>query len=216
MPRLYATNRQVQSRPQSPRTRPWADPDRSSTYINNAAFPAMRSPISITIHERAETRPTLPSLPMLDIGRGVSEAHHVQGHAVEDYAAQASRRSSLVSTHDHGINAVGHGFPPGYGYHHPNRAQSLSLGSAHLDGSLPFSPGAYGPPFQDSYMRTGEYNMGASGDGKQRKRRGNLPKETTDKLRSWFLGHLHHPYPTEDEKQELMRQTGLQMSRSYH
>lgn len=54
--------------------------------------------------------------------------------------------------------------------------------------------------------------MGMSGDNKQRKRRGNLPKETTDKLRAWFVAHLHHPYPTEDEKQELMRQTGLQMS----
>lgn len=54
---------------------------------------------------------------------------------------------------------------------------------------------------------------GLSGDNKQRKRRGNLPKETTDKLRSWFVAHLQHPYPTEDEKQELMRQTGLQMSK---
>jgi hypothetical protein len=50
------------------------------------------------------------------------------------------------------------------------------------------------------------------GDSKQRKRRGNLPKETTNKLRSWFVAHLQHPYPTEDEKQVLMRQTGLQMS----
>jgi hypothetical protein len=49
---------------------------------------------------------------------------------------------------------------------------------------------------------------------KHRKRRGNLPKETTDKLRAWFVAHLHHPYPTEDEKQELMRQTKLQMSKS--
>jgi hypothetical protein len=49
-------------------------------------------------------------------------------------------------------------------------------------------------------------------DSKQRKRRGNLPKETTDKLRAWFVAHLQHPYPTEDEKQDLMRQTGLQMS----
>lgn len=52
-----------------------------------------------------------------------------------------------------------------------------------------------------------------AGESKQRKRRGNLPKETTDKLRSWFHKHLSHPYPTEDEKQELVRQTGLQMSK---
>lgn len=56
--------------------------------------------------------------------------------------------------------------------------------------------------------------MSLVGDGKgPRKRRGNLPKETTDKLRAWFMAHLTHPYPTEDEKQELMRQTGLQMSK---
>jgi hypothetical protein len=54
--------------------------------------------------------------------------------------------------------------------------------------------------------------VGFGGDTKQRKRRGNLPKETTDKLRAWFVAHLQHPYPTEDEKQELMRQTGLQMN----
>ncbi len=66
-------------------------------------------------------------------------------------------------------------------------------------------------------MRISDFGgMGTSGDGKQRKRRGNLPKETTDKLRKWFVGHLHHPYPTEDEKQELMRQTGLQMSKLAH
>lgn len=52
-------------------------------------------------------------------------------------------------------------------------------------------------------------------DSNQRKRRGNLPKETTDKLRAWFTEHLHHPYPSEDEKQDLMHQTGLQMS-EYH
>lgn len=61
-------------------------------------------------------------------------------------------------------------------------------------------------------MRIGELGMGLGGDNKQRKRRGNLPKETTDKLRAWFVAHLHHPYPTEDEKQDLMRQTGLQMN----
>ncbi|KAF4123213.1 hypothetical protein GMORB2_6763 [Geosmithia morbida] len=53
---------------------------------------------------------------------------------------------------------------------------------------------------------------GTAREGKQRKRRGNLPKETTDKLRAWFMTHLSHPYPTEDEKQELMRVTKLQMN----
>ena len=54
-----------------------------------------------------------------------------------------------------------------------------------------------------------------SGDGKQRKRRGNLPKETTDTLRAWFRENLGHPYPSEEEKQRLMKATGLQMSSFY-
>ncbi|KAI1433128.1 hypothetical protein GGR50DRAFT_539495 [Xylaria sp. CBS 124048] len=53
---------------------------------------------------------------------------------------------------------------------------------------------------------------GSGGGGGHRRRRGNLPKETTEKLRAWFVDHLQHPYPTEDEKQELMRQTNLQMN----
>lgn len=99
-----------------------------------------------------------------------------------------------------------------YGYHHPNRVQSLSLGSVQVYDRTPFSPAGYGSSYPD-YMRVGELGgMGMSGDNKQRKRRGNLPKETTDKLRAWFVAHLNHPYPTEDEKQKLMQQTGLQMN----
>lgn len=62
----------------------------------------------------------------------------------------------------------------------------------------------------DHYAR---YDGITNGDMKQRKRRGNLPKETTDKLRHWFMNHLSHPYPTENEKLDLMRLTGLQMSK---
>jgi hypothetical protein len=77
-------------------------------------------------------------------------------------------------------------------------------------GRTPFANSSAGYP-------SGNYPYGhevPEADSKQRKRRGNLPKETTDKLRTWFVAHLQHPYPTEDEKQELMRQTGLQMSTS--
>lgn len=42
-----------------------------------------------------------------------------------------------------------------------------------------------------------------------KRRRGNLPKPVTDLLRGWLNDHLNHPYPTEEEKQMLMAQTGL-------
>ena len=97
-------------------------------------------------------------------------------------------------------------------YNHPTRSHSLSVGSISDFGQPPF-PAAGVVQYPD-YVRMGEFaNMGLSGDNKQRKRRGNLPKETTDKLRAWFLAHLHHPYPTEEEKQQLMKQTNLQMSK---
>jgi hypothetical protein len=47
----------------------------------------------------------------------------------------------------------------------------------------------------------------------KRRRRGNLPKEITDKLNRWFHANINHPYPTEEQKQEMLRNTGLQISK---
>lgn len=49
-------------------------------------------------------------------------------------------------------------------------------------------------------------------DGRHKRRRGNLPKHTTDLLRNWLAQHIEHPYPTEEEKQYLMSQTGLNLN----
>ncbi|KAG5924361.1 hypothetical protein E4U42_004653 [Claviceps africana] len=93
--------------------------------------------------------------------------------------------------------------------HHPSHYSSFSSSSIIPHDHNTLTSSAYGYHYQDM----GQYiDTGTGGDSKQRKRRGNLPKETTDLLRSWFVAHLQHPYPTEDEKQELMRQTGLQMN----
>ncbi|KAF2807328.1 Homeodomain-like protein, partial [Mytilinidion resinicola] len=46
----------------------------------------------------------------------------------------------------------------------------------------------------------------------QRKRRGNLPKEATNILKTWYNTHLHSPYPTEEEKYQLMHQTQLTLN----
>ncbi|KAI5305886.1 hypothetical protein KEM56_002995 [Ascosphaera pollenicola] len=51
-----------------------------------------------------------------------------------------------------------------------------------------------------------------NGESKTKKRRGNLPKKVTDILRAWFHAHLDHPYPSEDDKQMLINQTGLTIS----
>lgn len=38
---------------------------------------------------------------------------------------------------------------------------------------------------------------------------GHLSKQVTEVLRVWILNHVHYPYPTEDEKCMLTKQTGL-------
>ncbi|KAL0960886.1 hypothetical protein HGRIS_005896 [Hohenbuehelia grisea] len=48
-------------------------------------------------------------------------------------------------------------------------------------------------------------------DRPQRKR-GKLPKETTDYLKAWLHRHSDHPYPSEEEKKALCHATGLSMS----
>lgn len=45
-----------------------------------------------------------------------------------------------------------------------------------------------------------------------RKRRGNLPKDATKVMKEWFGKHKDSPYPTEEQKQELVRLTRLNMS----
>jgi hypothetical protein len=102
-----------------------------------------------------------------------------------------------------------------YGYQQP-RGQSYSGPSTYplSHDRTPFS-NIHHSAYPGSSFPYGLEGSDGGNDSKQRKRRGNLPKETTDKLRKWFVAHLQHPYPTEDEKQELMRQTGLQMSKFF-
>lgn len=71
-----------------------------------------------------------------------------------------------------------------------------------MDNRSPFSAG------HPVDMTMDHFDHGRPG----KRRRGNLPKHVTDLLRGWLNDHLHHPYPTEDEKQMLMAQTGLNIN----
>jgi hypothetical protein len=113
-----------------------------------------------------------------------------------------------MSAYPHTTFSYGYQQPRGQSYSGPSASYSLS------HERTPFSVGHHAAHPGGVYGYGG-LDAGDVNDSKQRKRRGNLPKETTDKLRAWFVAHLQHPYPTEDEKQELMRQTNLQMSKSF-
>ncbi|CAG8540557.1 11396_t:CDS:2 [Racocetra fulgida] len=92
-----------------------------------------------------------------------------------------------------------------------------TMGKSGVDngGSLPTSPTL---PLQNSF-----YNHRIIPQGPQvidgtfvtvggpKKRRGNLPKATTALLKDWLAKHKKHPYPTEEEKQDLAKETMLNL-----
>lgn len=173
-------------------------------------------------HEQAEHQTALSKLSTLNLARDRTEPF--PRLPSDDYIRETQRRTRTpedMSTNTYGLEIRPASHRPTnhhyYNYHHPNRGQSLSVGSAHIFDrpslySPVISPATYGHQSHDSYMPVRELGVGRNYEGKQRKRRGNLPKETTDKLRAWFHSHLSHPYPTEDEKQQLMTETGLQLN----
>ncbi|PNY23463.1 Homeobox protein PKNOX1 [Tolypocladium capitatum] len=203
VPRLYRSPELPPPRQMSPARREhassttaetWTSPSRADSYPPSGGVPG-----PVGINGKVEPRHTLPSLPpTMKLDREPAPLN----------------RPREPATAGAGALAVYQGPDYGYSYHHPSRYQSLSTSSIRPHDRAPFSAagGNYDPHHQDIGRYGDLAGMGMGGDAKQRKRRGNLPKETTDKLRAWFVAHLQHPYPTEDEKQDLMRQTGLQMN----
>lgn len=196
-------------------TEPWPSSSRTSPYMQPRSFTGRSSPpydgnksLETSNMNRSDWRPTLPSIPALTLDRGQAKVHRGR-NSVSEYALDSARSGArtypqmLTSAFDAPISS--HSHPAfSYGYQQP-RGQSYSGPSYDR---TPFSHNHHMYP-----ASAFQYGMTDSGhDNKQRKRRGNLPKETTDKLRSWFVAHLQHPYPSEDEKQTLMAQTGLQIS----
>ncbi|KAI9167404.1 homeobox domain-containing protein [Paramyrothecium foliicola] len=209
VPRLYGSPELATQRRASPNYHP--KPISADAWASSSR----RSPFS---------GPAGPAGTVVDSLESVRGRSPASGHSAVSSAPK--RRDHFVDEKQNLMPASSHPLPgtmdpppetraPTYAYqqqHHPSRYQSLSTGSIRPYDRSPFTAGGYPTQYQDvgQYVEVG--GMGFGADTKQRKRRGNLPKETTDKLRAWFVAHLQHPYPTEDEKQELMRQTGLQMN----
>ena len=126
-----------------------------------------------------------------------------------------NRPSSSRSGHESGGHQSGDRFPP--------VVQSLHLPPfdypTHTN-SRPHPQLHNAPPanrdavhdMRDRHYHDVSFENVEVGEQRTKRRRGNLPKQVTDMLRCWFSEHIAHPYPTEDEKQLLMNETGLTIS----
>jgi len=187
---------------------------RTSPYQSIRGLPSIRSPESYELPARPDDRPTLPSLPSLIQNHNSTIPRSVQ--PISEYSFGSPRPSAqtyppFTSSFE---PSTSYQQPPAYAYGYQPRGHSYSGPSSSYpigNDRSPFSA-SHHAMYPNGMNPYGTDGNDRESDTRQRKRRGNLPKETTDKLRAWFVSHLTHPYPTEDEKQELMRQTGLQMN----
>lgn len=95
---------------------------------------------------------------------------------------------------------------------HDNVQQSMSFRRRPQDDRSTISATYLAPRnnnMQEGDCRTNKPNINHS----LRRRRTRLPKYITETLTAWFETHLDFPYPTENEKQQLMHQTKLQMGK---
>lgn len=67
------------------------------------------------------------------------------------------------------------------------------------------------PLLQYSETDSGCESDKADGKSKHGKKRKGYPKEITKVLNDWFFANLQNPYPSEDEKKELVNQTTLSL-----
>jgi len=194
----------------------------NSPYPQRQKSPTVRNPppFDSPLTTRSEWDRTLPSLSSTFQFDGPSPQGSRRSSKWSEYSLDYSRTGSQTHTQPtvSAFNPPSTPYQPplfSYGYHSRHQSYSgPSTAPSVKHDRTPFSSNLHASSFPNSNFSYGHDGNELGGTDKQRKRRGNLPKETTDKLRAWFMSHLTHPYPTEDEKQDLMRHTGLAMSKS--
>jgi hypothetical protein len=131
-----------------------------------------------------------------------AQAHysHPQAHPPQPQIAYEARRPSYYQEP----------LPPTQTYPYENHRDSY-YARASFAGPSTHAGYEHGYP-QAQYDVRFQQHVGLDHNAFNRKRRGNLPKEATNYLKAWFARNRQSPYPTEDQKIEMCRDTGLSLN----
>lgn len=89
----------------------------------------------------------------------------------------------------------------------PQDTKRLQRSSKHLFANV---SGGFLPRHKEKEIRlSGLTRTRCVGGGNPKHKRANYSKEVTGLLNGWLKNHMHYPYPSEEERQELCRATGL-------
>jgi hypothetical protein len=125
---------------------------------------------------------------------------HYQAHPPQPQIAYEARRPSYYQEP----------LPPTQTYPYENHRDSY-YARASFAGPSTHAGYEHGYP-QAQYDVRFQQHVGLDHNAFNRKRRGNLPKEATNYLKAWFARNRQSPYPTEDQKIEMCRDTGLSLN----
>lgn len=203
----------------------------TSNPLTDMAYTAHRPPYQTQQLGTLGRSPGLP--PIRDIDPGIKFDGFNNGYITTNGYPSTMYSNSIPTTPQYandsfgnrrqpslyGDKGISHTYPPSNRPYPPIKPEYPTSYQAPHD---PYqNRSAYGDyPYTPTGMSGASYNSPVSshladgGDGRNRRRRGNLPKAITDVLRAWFQEHLDHPYPSEEEKQMFIQQTGLSMNQA--
>ena len=202
----------------------------STSHYNELVSPyssQQRTPCAMQTHyPQPKPEPSLPSIHYLTDNTGYPSAPYAYGttggayNDHRNYTVKAEPSYPLKSETASYYDASSR-----YGQHHPqvNRAHATTMDYQRYPSMMfDYTKGYCPTPYSVEYLPSPTSSQhpvsptASNGDGcgisHGRRRRGNLPKQITDYLKGWFMEHLDHPYPTEEEKQVFVQQTRLSIA----
>ncbi|KAF2818368.1 hypothetical protein CC86DRAFT_337248 [Ophiobolus disseminans] len=166
----------------------------------SSSYPPPPAHLATSVHDRHRSSPipqVHPSYRQPSVHQSISgpSAYH-----------PATVQGQPVYEHRHSYYAEAPPVPYGYGYDRPQDAYYPRT---------QYSGAASQPSYDNTYSDNIRFQPHVGSMDPQafnRKRRGNLPKEATNMMKQWFAENRDSPYPTEDQKLEICRRTGLNLS----